>query len=155
MNKFFKGKSKGGFVLELFTLMFLMGLLFGFTIFYLLVAVGLVDMKIKVETRVVDPYVTDVSFNSFLITEDRSYPKSNGEMRNVISLFGLNEDSTSKNTLNNMIDRMFVYPNLNNVNLQVNGYVLKPVMLGERTTSKRKYAMPEGKFNYTILRVYK
>ena len=75
-------------------------------------------------------------------------------MRNIASLFGINEDSKSKNALNNMITNMFVYPGMKEVSLKVGKYVCKDSLLGPHETVKRKFALPEGNFNTTMMRFY-
>ncbi|MCK4634926.1 MAG: hypothetical protein KAT37_03565 [Candidatus Aenigmarchaeota archaeon] len=145
--------QKGGWIIEVFVLFLIIGLMVGFFIFFQLQARSNAILEMNIETRVEAPSVSEISSNAFLISE-HTYPDDSSKMRNIISMYNNSDDDAAlKSIIQNKKDEMFaVVPS--KVMLVIGDYTFDGGYVGDRDTAFRKVAIPEGKSEKIQLRFY-
>lgn len=145
---------KGGFIIEVFVLFIILGIILGFFIFYMLIAAGIAELKVNVKTTIELPSVSQISSNSFLKLTSNC-PEDNNLMRNLMSMYVNSGDDTNlHNAISTKKAEMFAVVDDDNVMLKIGDYKFNGGLMGWRNTAFRRIAFPEGNFEEIQMRFY-
>ncbi len=145
-----------GFVIQVFTLFFIIGLTMGIFIAGILIASGHLKLILAVETNFERPSMTQISANSFMRMEN-SYPDQGNEMRNIMSNFrNSGDDAVLRQAITDSMDEMFdVVGDSSNVMVKVGDLYFNKGLMGDHDTGFGLVAYPEGQAEKIQVRVYK
>lgn len=145
--------GRKGFVLNLFVLFLIIGLVIGMIFFSLLVGIGLVKLRFDVETKFEYPSMSKISANSFMMAEN-DYAADTSRTMNIASIFrNSGDDPELRQAVADMMNIMFGDES-GNIMIKIGELYFNKGLMGDHETSFIKVAYPEGLFEKVQMRFY-